>query len=168
MEVMKQLRQQQIGQLIERRPIRTQHELATALREQGFRATQATVSRDIAELGLRKGLRDGLSVYVLPNDSAAAGASPATGRPTAEARDAAEERLRYLLANLPIDVRPAGDLLVVRTVPGSAHAIAAALDRVGWPGVAGSLAGDDTLFVAFDSRAALDEVASRLRRLARS
>ena len=157
MEVMKELRQQQICRIVERRPIRTQHELATALREHGFRATQATVSRDIAEMGLRKALRDGLSVYVLPAETPPA---------PAEAAGAAEERLRHLLANMPVQIRPAGLLVVVRTVPGSAHAIAAALDRIGWPEVAGSIAGDDTLFIACDDRPALDGLLRRLRRLA--
>jgi len=58
MEVMKRLRQQQIRDLIASRPIRTQHELAAALRDRGFRATQATVSRDVAEMGLIKVSRD--------------------------------------------------------------------------------------------------------------
>jgi len=170
MEVMKQLRQRQIGQIIERRPVRTQHELATALREQGFRVTQATVSRDIADLGLRKGLRDGLSVYVTP-DGGGQGASPGagtTGQPAQPgAADGAQERLRYLLSSLPLELRVAGELLIVRSLPGSAHAIAAALDRVGWPEVVGSIAGDDTLFVAFESRATRDAVLDRLRRFAR-
>ena len=61
MEVMKQLRQRAIRDLVEQRPIRTQQELAAALRDRGFRATQATVSRDVAELGLGKGSRDGRS-----------------------------------------------------------------------------------------------------------
>jgi transcriptional regulator of arginine metabolism len=160
MEVMKRLRQQQIRRIVEQRPIRTQHELATALREQGFRATQATISRDIAEMGLRKSLREGLSVYVLA-------AQGDTERAADSAEAAAEERLRHLLADLPFQVKPAGLLVVVRALPGSAHAIAAALDRVGWSEVAGSIAGDDTLFIACESEAARDAVMGRLRRLAR-
>jgi transcriptional regulator of arginine metabolism len=66
MEVMKQLRQQQIRDILEQRPIRTQHELAAALRERGFRATQATISRDVAELGLVKLGQAGAHVYALP------------------------------------------------------------------------------------------------------
>jgi transcriptional regulator of arginine metabolism len=162
MELMKQLRQQQICRIIERRPIRTQHELAAALREHGFRATQATISRDIAELGLAKALRDGLSVYVLPDGYEESGAA------TGSAGDVAAERLHHLLARLPLEVRPAGILVVVRAVPGSAHAIAAALDRAGWAEVVGSIAGDDTLFIACASEAARDAVVRRLGRLARS
>ena len=75
MEVMKQLRQRSIRDLVEQRPIRTQQELATALRERGFRTTQATISRDIAELQLVKARRDGVSVYA--RSSRLADADPA-------------------------------------------------------------------------------------------
>jgi transcriptional regulator of arginine metabolism len=153
MEVIKQLRHRQIREIVERQPIRTQHELAAALRERGFRVTQATVSRDIGEMGLVKANRDGGTVYELPIGSADSDASP-------------EQRLRDLIAGLPIDIREAGLLLVVRAVPGSAHAIAAALDRCHWPEVVGSLAGDDTLFVAFSDAAALRRISDRIERLA--
>jgi transcriptional regulator of arginine metabolism len=155
MEVMKQLRQQQIRDILARRRIRTQHELAAALRERGFRATQATVSRDIAELGLVKVGRDGVHVYSLPSR-------------VEDAEISGDERLATLLRDLPVELREAGLLLVVRAVPGSAHAIAAALDRARWPEVAGSIAGDDTLFIAFSDRGALQRVHERLRRLAGS
>lgn len=149
---MKQLRQQQIRQLLAERPIRTQHELAGALRERGFRVTQATVSRDVAEMGLRKVSREGAQVYAVPDASA---------RP----ERASDDRLRQLLTDLPVQVQPAGLLLVVRAVPGSAHAIAAALDRTGWPEVVGSIAGDDTLFIALADEASLERVMRRLERL---
>ena len=152
MELMKQLRQQQIRQLVGARPIRTQHELAAALRERGFRVTQATVSRDVGELGLRKVTRDGVPAYAVP-DSA-----PLPDRAT-------DERLRQLLTHLPVQIEPAGLLLVVRAVPGSAHAIAAALDRVAWPEVVGSVAGDDTVFIAVADEAALERIVRRLERL---
>jgi transcriptional regulator of arginine metabolism len=153
MEIMKQLRQQQIRDLLAQRSIRTQQELASALRERGFRATQATVSRDIAELGLVKVGRGANQAYALP--------------PRTEAVEATgEERLAKLLRDLPIEIRQAGLLLVVRAVPGSAHAIAAALDRTRWPEVVGSIAGDDTLFVAFADRASLLRIRKRLIRLA--
>ena len=124
MEVMKQLRQRAIRDLVEQRPIRTQQELAAALRERGFRTTQATISRDVAELGLIKVTRDGTAAYALPPR-------------LIEAETSGEDRLRKLLADLPIEIHEAGLLLVVRTLPGSAHAIAAALDRARWPEVAG-------------------------------
>ena len=74
--------------------------------------------------------------------------------------------LRKLLGDLPVEVHEAGLLLVLRTLPGSAHAIAAALDRARWPEVAGSIAGDDTLFVAFPDRGSLQRIRRRLLRLA--
>jgi transcriptional regulator of arginine metabolism len=155
MEVIKRLRQQQIRDILAARTIHTQHELAAALRERGYRATQATVSRDVAELGLFKLARDGQRVYALP--------------PRAEQPETSGgERLAMILRDLPIDVRPAGLLLVVKAVPGSAHAIAAALDRAGWPEVAGSIAGDDTVFVACDDRAGRDRIRQRLLRLAQN
>ena len=152
MEVMKQLRQRAIRDLVEQRPIRTQQELATALRERGFRTTQATISRDVAELGLIKIAREGTSAYAL---------SPRL----VEAETSGEDRLRTLLGDLPLEIREAGLLLVLRTLPGSAHPIAAALDRARWPEVAGSIAGDDTVFVATMDRGALQRVKRRLIRL---
>jgi transcriptional regulator of arginine metabolism len=153
MEVMKQMRQQAIRDLLEQHSVRTQHELAAALRERGFRATQATVSRDVAELGLVKLSRGGVQAYALPPR-------------IEEVELTGEERLRKLLHDLPIDIRQAGLLLVVRTVPGSAHAIAAALDRARWPEVVGSIAGDDTLFIAFADRSSMQRTRKRLVRLA--
>jgi transcriptional regulator of arginine metabolism len=149
MEVMKQLRQRAIRDLLEQRAIRTQQELAAALRERGFRTTQATISRDVAELGLIKVARDRTHAYALPPR-------------LVDAETSGEDRLRKLLAGLPAEFREAGLLLVVRTLPGSAHAIAAALDRARWPEVAGSIAGDDTLFVAFPDRASLQRIKRRL------
>jgi transcriptional regulator of arginine metabolism len=152
MEVMKQLRQRAIRDLVEQRPIRTQQELAAALRERGFRATQATISRDVKELGLAKGGRAATRVYTLPPR-------------LVEAEVSGEDRLRRLLGELPVQVREAGLLLVLRTLPGSAHAIAAALDRARWPEVEGSIAGDDTVFIAVGNKAALRRVKHRLAEL---
>jgi transcriptional regulator of arginine metabolism len=153
MEVMKQLRQRATRDLLVQRTIRTQQELAAALRERGFRATQATISRDVAELGLIKVPRDGTQAYALPPR-------------LVEAEGSGEDRLRTLLHELPIEIRDAGLLLVVRTLPGSAHAIAAALDRARWPEVAGSVAGDDTVFVAFADRGSIQRIRRRLLRYA--
>ena len=152
MEVMKQLRHGAIRDLLAQRNVRTQQELAAALRERGFRATQATISRDVAELGLVKVHRGGSYVYALPPR-------------LAETEPSAEDRLAGLLRSLPVDVREAGLLLVVRTLSGSAHAIASALDRAHWPEVVGSIAGDDTLFIAFSDRGSLRRGRKRLVRL---
>jgi transcriptional regulator of arginine metabolism len=153
MEVMKQLRQRAIRDLVDQRPIRTQQELAAALRERGFRATQATVSRDVAELGLGKGSREGRPAYVLPPR-------------LRDAEVSGEDRLRRLLADVPAEFRVADLLLVVKTLPGSAHAVAAALDRTRWPEIVGSIAGDDTVFVATPDRMAVRRLRDRLLGLA--
>ncbi len=149
MEVMKQLRQRAIRDLVDQRPIRTQQELAAALRERGFRATQATISRDVAELGLAKSRRGAARAYVLPAR-------------LVEAEASGEDRLRRVLADLPVELREAGLILILRTLPGSAHAIAAALDRTRWPEVIGSIAGDDTVFVAFSDRVSMQRIRGRL------
>ena len=154
MEVMKQLRQRAIRDLVEARPIRTQQELAAALRERGFRTTQATISRDVAELGLVKVNREGTNAYALPQR-------------LRDAETSGEERLRALLHDLPVELRESGLLLIIRTLPGSAHPIAAALDRARWPEVVGSIAGDDTVFVAVPDRPALGRLHRRLAELAR-
>lgn len=153
MEVMKQLRQRAIRDLVEQRPIRTQQELAAALRERGFRTTQATISRDVAELGLLKTGRAGTQAYAVPPRLREADAS-------------GEERVRTLLHDMPVEIRDAGTMLVLRTLPGSAHPLAAALDRARWPEVVGSIAGDDTVFVAFADRGSLGRIRRRLEQLA--
>jgi transcriptional regulator of arginine metabolism len=152
---MKQLRQRAIRDLVEQRPIRTQQELASALRERGFRTTQATISRDVADLGLIKAVRSGTQAYAIPPR-------------LREAESSGEERIRTLLRDMPVDVREAGTMLVLRTLPGSAHPLAAALDRARWPEVVGSIAGDDTVFVAFSDRGTLARVKRRLEALAES
>jgi len=153
MEVMKQLRQRAIRDLVEQRTIRTQQELAAALRERGFRATQATISRDVAELGLGKGSREGRPAYVLPPR-------------LRDAEVSGEDRLRRLLTDVPVEFRVADLILVVKTLPGSAHAVAAALDRTRWPEIVGSIAGDDTVFVATPDRSSIRRLRDRLLGLA--
>ena len=153
MEVMKQLRQRAIRDLVDQRPIRTQQELAAALRERGFRTTQATISPRRRRAGPHQGVARGDGRVRLPPR-------------LIEAETSGEDRLRKLLSDLPLEIHEAGLLLVLRTLPGSAHAIAAALDRARWPEVAGSVAGDDTLFVAMPDRGSLQRVKRRLLRLA--
>jgi transcriptional regulator of arginine metabolism len=154
MDVLKRARQQAIGDVVRGQRVHTQQELVAALHEKGYRATQATVSRDISEMGLVKVRREGASVYALPSSEAAAEVS-------------GEQRLSGLLRELPVELRASGTLLVIRAVPGTAHAIAAALDRARWPDVLGTIAGDDTLFVACVDPAAVQRLRQRLLRLGR-
>jgi transcriptional regulator of arginine metabolism len=153
-ELLKRARQQAVADVVRDRQPRTQRELVAALDDKGFRVTQATVSRDISEMGLVKVRVDGVQVYALPSAEVAVELG-------------GEQRLRRLLSDLPIDVHASGSMLVIRAVPGMAHAIAAALDRARWADVLGTIAGDDTLFVACADEEALRRVKRRLLRLGR-
>lgn len=131
----KSYRHGQILNLVRARHLHTQEELAAALRLQGISATQVTLSRDIHELGLVK---------------TTAGYSQTPG-PVSPATPAFDSVAREFL----LDVRLAQNLLVLRTPPGHANALASALDYAAWPEVAGTIAGDDTvLVVAPDSKTA--------------
>ncbi len=138
-------RRRAILAIVARRRVRTQEELVEALEQRGFSVSQASVSRDIAALGLGK--RDGCWVL------------PAGDHPQA---DPLLERVRsHVLA-----LREAGpNLVVLMTPPGEASAAALALDQLAVPGVAGTIAGDDTIFVAVASGHELRKVARHLRRL---
>ncbi len=116
--------------LLKREPVATQAELCERLARQGIHVTQATVSRDIEELGLIKG-REG---YRLPG--------------AAEAAAAPQPSLPVILKEFLRDVRRASNLVIVKTHPGNAHSVAVALDAEQWPEVVGTVAGDDTIFVA--------------------
>jgi transcriptional regulator of arginine metabolism len=132
--VNKAYRHGQILKLVRSRHLRTQEELAAALRHHGISATQVTLSRDIRELGLVK-TPDGYSQT--PGPPAPAPAFDTVAR-------------EFLL-----DVRVAQNLLILRTPPGHANALASALDHADWPEVAGTIAGDDTvLVVAPDAKTA--------------
>ena len=140
----KEKRQKKILELITERPIGTQESLTLALNEAGYPATQATVSRDIRELGLRKVSGDGKgSRYV----------AGATGKNTA---------YRQILSGGILSIEPAGNLVVIRTVSGTAMAVGAALDNMALPGLVGCIAGDDTLFLAVRS---IPEVEPLIREL---
>ncbi len=137
----RRLRQQAILRAIGTRPVRTQEELAAALRRQGHDVTQATVSRDIEELGLVKvRSRDGAHHYeaARPNTLIDPGDAPA--------------RLRRFCEDYPVEGGVSESLVVLRSAPGSANALAAAIDACALRHVVGTLAGDDTVFVATDGR----------------
>jgi transcriptional regulator of arginine metabolism len=122
-------------------PVRSQAELAELLAGGGLQVTQATLSRDLEELGAVK-LRPadgGLPVYVVPEDG-----SPLTAR---RDDDAPPHRLARLFGDLLTSAEASGGLVVLRTPPGAAQFLASAIDRAGLPGVLGTIAGDDTILV---------------------
>jgi transcriptional regulator of arginine metabolism len=125
-------RQQALLRLVGEREISTQEELVRALRGAGFGATQATVSRDIVELGLVKLPRDGTHVYAAPAIASGGGA----------------DRLRRFCEDYPVEAAVAGTLVIIRSLPGTANALAAALDAARFSEVVGTIAGDDTVFAA--------------------
>ncbi|HEY9315522.1 arginine repressor [Williamsia sp.] len=118
--------------------VHSQTELQTLLADEGIEATQATLSRDLDELGAVK-LRaadGGSGIYVVPEDG-----SPVRGV------TGGTDRLSRLLGELLVSVDSSGAMAVLRTPPGAAHYLASALDRATLPEVVGTIAGDDTLFV---------------------
>jgi len=136
-------RREVVRQLVASGRFHSQADIVAALAERGMHATQATVSRDLAALGALRGSRGGHTVYLLPDD--------VLGVPEA----AGMERLRRLIGDLPLIIDEAPPLLVLRTSPGAAHVIASAIDLGFLPGVVGSVAGDDTIFVACRDRDSL-------------
>jgi transcriptional regulator of arginine metabolism len=125
-------RQGAILRLVQQRELSTQEEVAAALRDEGFDAVQTTVSRDIAQLGLVKVRKNGSLIYALP------GADDLN-------------RLSELTAAMrrwAISLTPTGNLLVIATPAGHANALARAIDGARLPDLAGTVAGDDTIFVA--------------------
>jgi transcriptional regulator of arginine metabolism len=136
-------RQRAIRDLILSRPIGSQREVVTALGAQGFDVTQATVSRDITELGLVKAPGAGGHVYVTPERMA----------PTAGPSSA---RLERILADIPVRVGRSGLTLVLTGTPGTASIIAQAIDESGLEEQEGTLAGDNTLLVLFRDDARLE------------
>lgn len=140
-------RQKAILDLLQEGPVASQDELQRALRKRGFRVGQATLSRDIHELELVK-TGEG---YALSN-----------GEPQA---DPALPPVSRLVKEFVLDVKPAQNLLVIKTAVGSAQPVAAALDIERWPEAVGSIAGDDTiLIVSPDSRAA-NKLAARIQEM---
>ncbi|MDP9094345.1 MAG: arginine repressor [Actinomycetota bacterium] len=134
-------RHSRIVEILGARAVRSQAELAAALSDAGVHVTQATLSRDLDELGAVK-LRTpdgGLPIYFVPEDG-----SPLTAR---TADDAPPQRLARLLGELLISAESSANLAVLRTPPGAAHFLASAIDRAGLPLIIGTIAGDDTILV---------------------
>lgn len=131
-------RQARIVAILSSRPVHSQIELAGLLADEGIDVTQATLSRDLEELGAVKlrGADGGVGVYVVPEDG-----SPVRG--VAGGTD----RMGRLLGELLVSTDSSANLAVLRTPPGAAHYLASAIDRAALPEVVGTIAGDDTILV---------------------
>jgi transcriptional regulator of arginine metabolism len=135
-------RQRVIRDLAGAAAVGSQQELVDLLIGRGFPVTQATVSRDIAELGLVKAPRGGRHVYVVPEAVSGRDGTDPAPRPT-------DERLRRILADIPVSVARSGLILLVTGSPGTASVIAQAIDESSLTEQEGTLAGDNTLLVLF-------------------
>ena len=129
---LKERRHRTIAELIRSNEVSSQDELADRLGSLGFAVTQATISRDLEQIGAVKVRRAGQLRYALPE----------------AARDAFSPRLAAVFRDWVRSVEPAASLVVIRTPPGSAHLVGVALDGSDLPEIAGTICGDDTIFVA--------------------
>ncbi|MDO5378007.1 MAG: arginine repressor [Clostridia bacterium] len=147
---MKARRQALIREIIEEQSIQTQEELAQALREHGMVVTQATVSRDIKEMHLLKVLAEDGSYRYATMDKEEQGTN---------------DRLIRMLADSVVDLANANNLIVIRTLPGSAHVAGEAIDSLKWSEVIGTIAGDNTILVIIRSNEEVDAVIKRFRNI---
>ncbi|MEO5964254.1 MAG: arginine repressor [Candidatus Limnocylindrales bacterium] len=153
MLIVKRDRHSAIRRLVADHPIGSQGELVAGLSALGFEVTQATVSRDIAELGLAKVMRGDRSVYVNPE-------ALGPGR-----RPPSDERLRRILADIPVTVGRSGLILVLTGQPGTANVIAQAIDESTLTDQVGTVAGDNTLLVLFPDEPAVVRWLERFKAL---
>lgn len=142
-----------IAALIREHQVRSQTELAELLAADGVVVTQATLSRDLDELGAVK-VRGGSghAAYLIPED----------GNPALRPSEQASARLVRLLRELATGATSSGNLVVLRTPPGAAQFLASALDRSGLPEIVGTIAGDDTILVVAPEDLGGAELAKRL------
>lgn len=153
MALAKPQRQHRIAKLLGEQAVTSQAHLVELLAADGVRATQATVSRDLEDLGaIKVRVPGGETVYAIPE-------LPAEQR-------APEDHLRRVFGDWVVEVAHSGNLVVLRTPPGSAHVVGSALDRSGLPEVLGTVAGDDTLIVVVTEDAGGANVAKQLSDLA--
>lgn len=146
-------RQHLIARLIEQQIVHNQAQVVELLAEQGVGATQATVSRDLDDLGaIKVRVPGGEPAYAIP-------ALPKDQR-------APEDHLRRVFGDWVVEVEASGNLVVLRTPPGSAHVVGSALDRADLPEIVGTVAGDDTLMVVVAEDVGGAALADQLRGLA--
>jgi transcriptional regulator of arginine metabolism len=144
-------RQKAIADLIRSEPLGSQEEVTARLGAIGYSVTQATVSRDLDQMGAVKVKRGGTLSYALPDQLGD--------------NDWAAARLRRILQEWVQSIEAAGNLLVIKTPPGSAHLVGLALDQAKLDDVAGTICGDDTLFVAVRDGVEPGIMANRFRKL---
>ncbi|MEO8548276.1 MAG: arginine repressor [Sphingomicrobium sp.] len=141
-------RQRAIADLLRSNILASQDELAERLASLGFAVAQATISRDLEHLGAVKIRRGGTVTYALPDQlDGASWAGP---------------RLEAILREWVRSIEPAGNLIVLKTPPGSAHLVGVALDQAELPEVAGTISGDDTVFIAVREPATALSLVNRL------
>ncbi len=146
-------RQHRVEQLLADHAVGNQATLVELLADEGIEATQATVSRDLEELGAVKvRVPGGDTVYAIPE--------------IAHHRTVPDDHLRRVFSDWVVDVAASANLCVLRTPPGSAHVVASALDRTGPADVIGTVAGDDTIMVVVVDTVPAATVAARFRELA--
>jgi len=152
-------RQARIVAILSNRPVHSQSELAALLADDGIEATQATLSRDLEELGAVKlrGADGGGGIYVVPEDG-----SPVRGV------SGGTERMSRLLGELLVSTDASVNLAVLRTPPGAAHYLASAIDRAALPEVVGTIAGDDTVVVVAREPMTGAQLAARFEAIRRS
>ena len=144
---MKTHRQAKVKEIVERLVIRTQDELAEALRNEGIDVTQATVSRDIKGMMLVKvPTGDGSYRYAFPSEHNVT---------------VSVARLEKTFQDSVLSVNSSGNIIVLRTLPGTAQAVAYVLDNVRWPEIIGTVAGDDTIFLVVKPEKAVETVKER-------
>ncbi|MFI6480279.1 arginine repressor [Nonomuraea sp. NPDC050663] len=158
----KAARHAKITELLTKHTVRSQPELAKLLAEEGVEVTQATLSRDLDELGALK-LRadDGSQIYALPGEGG--GRIPLARVGMAEAPAA---RLSRLAEELLVSAEASANLVIVRTPPGAAQFLASAIDHADWKSILGTVAGDDTILVISRDALGGDEVARALLKIA--
>ena len=140
-----------LGEMIRARALASQEEATARLRAMGFAVTQATVSRDLDQLGAVKVKRGGTLSYALPDQLGAA--------------DWSSARLERILREWVVSIEAAGQLLVLKTPPGSAHLVASAIDHAQQPEIAGTVSGDDTLFVVVRDGVTVHVLLKRFERM---
>jgi transcriptional regulator of arginine metabolism len=144
-------RQKAIADMIRAGAVASQEDVTARLATLGYSVTQATVSRDLDQLGAIKVKRGGVLSYALPEQMADS--------------DWTVARLRRILSEWVQSVEAAGNLIIIRTPPGSAHLVSLAIDQAKLPEVAGTVSGDDTLFIAIRDGVAVETIATRFRTL---